>query len=200
MALDLAQLANKVQTAKAAEATEAFKALPSGIYPATITAFGTYTNSFNSDSIHIGLKIGEQDFSIDRGLTLKDGKDNEGTLSLLKEVFAATGIDIATAQSAPKVIKAFGKDVQLTNWVETNGKEVNAYVRETFDESKGQYAKGNQIENIFNTENKNSAGEDQSTKFLEKIAEQPVLVKKQRQKTQASQQATNSASNAAARI
>jgi hypothetical protein len=183
MAFNLTDLTAKVTSATATKVNEGFKPLESGIYVATLNEFGVYENNFKSNSLFIEVGIvengEERKLTLDRGLTLKDGKDNEGTLSLIKEVFAATGVDISATETGASVVKTWGKEVQLQSFKECYGKEITAFVRETFEEG-AKYDKGNIIENIFNPEGINSAGESQVDTFKKKIAEKPVLIKKPR--------------------
>jgi hypothetical protein len=181
--LNINEILGLVKEAEAAEVNAGFKPLPSGAYEATLTKFGVYENNFGNNSMHVEVEIKTEDredpvvIKIDRGLTLKDGKPNSGTLSMMKEIFNATGVDINSAKTGSEVIKAFGKDVQLTSFPETYNKKVLALVREVLDQNNEAYPKSNTIEGIFNLDGTNSKGEDQLETFKKKIEEKPVLVK-----------------------
>jgi len=203
---DIKNILGQVKNAEAAEVHEGFKPLPSGAYEATLTKFGVYENKFGNNSMHVEVEVKAEDrdepviIKIDRGLTLKDGSPNNGTLSMMKEIFHATGADIDNAKTGTEVINAFGSEAQLTSFTDTYNKKVLALVREVLDENNTAYPKSNIVEGIFKVDGTNSKGEDQLEAFNKKIAEKPVLVKAKKATTGASTGATTSAAAAASRL
>jgi len=176
----------QISQAEAAEVSEGFKPLQSGAYKAVITKFGVYKNRFDNDSMYVEVAINEDGketvLSVDRGLTLKDGTPNNGTLSMMHEIFSACGVSPETVQPATDTAKTFGQEVQLEAFKECYNKEVAAFVRETFEEG-AKYERGNMIEAIFKIDGTNSDGVDQLAKFKAKIEKQPILVKKSKAKS-----------------
>ena len=194
----------QITQAEAAEVSEGFKPLQSGAYKSIITKFGVYRNRFDNDSMYVEVLINEDGkeitLSVDRGLTLKDGSQNNGTLSMMHEIFSACGVSPDTVQPATDTAKTFGQEVQLEAFKECYNKEVAAFVRETFEEG-ARYERGNIIEAIFNVDGKNSDGVDQLSKFKEKIEKQPILVKKSKEKASTGTAGTPATgSSAAARL
>jgi len=178
----LGSFKEEVKNAEATTVSEGFKPLQSGIYPATLTKFGIYTNNFSSQSvfIEVEVKIDGEDkprvLSVDRGLTLKDKSINKGTMSLINNIFEITGVDIDTAEPVDDTIKTWGKEYTMEVYKDCYNHSISAFIRETFEEG-AKYDKGNILEGIFDADGKNGAGEDQTETFMKKIEEKPVLVK-----------------------
>jgi len=192
MAFDINKLKNKVTEAKAAEAKAAWEPIKSGIYEATITLAGTYTNTFDSDAFVVTVEV-EKDGSepaklkMDRGLTLRDGGDNKSTLSLIKEILAATGVELTEENIGEGVIQSWNTkehkmtDFKVDTFTPCAGKKVSVFIRETFEEG-AKMERGNIIEDIFKLDRTNSDGKDQSETFLAKITKEPVLKRKSKAK------------------
>jgi len=206
MAYDINALKQQIKEQEAGSVSEGFKPLSSAPYEAIITKFGIYENNFGNESMHVEIEIKTENrpepitLKSDRGLTLKDGSPNTGTLSMMKEIFAATKVDIDSAQTSTTNIKAFNKDVVLNEFKDTYNKTITALIREVLDKNNTAFPKSNIIEGIYNIDGKNSADEDQIETFMNKIKETPVLVKAQRATTNTTATGATASAAAAGRL
>jgi len=193
----LSAIKQNIEQAKAVEVSEMFKPISSGIYDAVITKFGLYTNNFDSTSmfLQVEIKIDDEDeprvLTMDKGVTLKDGKNNENTISTISNVFGICGVAIKDAKTGKDTCKTWGKERDLESFTDCYNKNVTAFVEETFEDGSA-YPKKNNLVGVFDKNGSNSDGVDQKEKFLKKIEETPVRIVKPKKSSNSATTGTSS--------
>ena len=168
---------------------DAFELMPSGAYAATVDSIWIYRHPmFDNLWLQVNIKVNENDrivsYRKDVSKETKEGKANQGFLSRLKSIQAATGVSEDKMKLGKKeTIKIFGKDANATEILGANGKALTALVRLSCDTNKAEgesYRETNDIEGVC-------ANNDNETldKFAAKVEKTPVFNYKGKAKAKA---------------
>jgi hypothetical protein len=187
----------EVNNTGTAEVQEAYKPLPSGIYTAKLVSVGSFVSKEGAVMLKVETEVDDREVTEYVNIKKKDGKSNEIGVRFLKMLADAAKLKLEEIETQNIKEKCYGKEVDYTKFVTFTGKEVNLFIRETFEEG-AKYEQGNEIEFIADTENKNGAGEDQSETFLEKIEKKPILQKRSSKKKPSTTEGKATAEKAAA--
>ena len=162
-----------VEAASASTVSEGFVALPSGQYPGEIESIVVFKNRFEGTEMRILVKIPAENKTLtyrkDISKNDKEGNINQGFVSRLKSLEAATGFsaDDLTFGKETVTVNSFGKPAEGKALLGMNGKKVIALVRlseDTFKDEKDNFRIGNDIEGVC------AAKSEDITKFEEKVA------------------------------
>ena len=176
-----------------------FKPYPSGAYKGTIKEIARFNTASGAGMLKIVFEPAGDPLATNvevyQNITKKDKSPNEIGTATLKHVLDALGTSIDKVTIAEEDIIAYGKGVKAHVIKGLDKVPMIACVREVYEEG-ARFPKSNEIEHYAKEDGTNAKGEDIVTKFKEKIAENPVLIRKPKENTSTGSTAAASADRA----
>ncbi len=162
-----------------AQSVSTFELIPSGAYKANVTELITFKTEKGATQLKVVVKLKDSGKELKefQNLNKKDGTPNEIGTATFRHILDAFGPAVDNLTTAEEEVVGYKEKVKVSVVKGTENIDIIVLVREVHQDG-ADFEDTNEIEGFLRIDGTNAKGEELVSKFMEKIEEKPVRIKK----------------------
>ena len=162
-----------------AQSVSTFELIPSGAYKANVTELITFKTEKGATQLKVVVKLKDSGKELKefQNLNKKDGTPNEIGTATFRHILDAFGPAVDNLTTAEEEVVGYKEKVKASVVKGTENIDIIVLVREVHQDG-ADFEDTNEIEGFLRIDGTNAKGEELVSKFMEKIEEKPVRIKK----------------------